>query len=112
MSRLSDNLTARRKALGMSVPDVHAALGRLGVDVAFSTVASWLNGTRSVRKMEHLQALCKVLQTDLNTITGGEIEIADNQVEAQILRDLRDVSPAQRELVLALVRSLKTTGGA
>lgn len=60
--------------------------------------------------MEHLQALCKVLQTDLNTITGGDIEISDNQVEAQILRDLRGVSPEQREIVLALVRSMKSNG--
>lgn len=60
--------------------------------------------------MEHLQALCTVLQTDLNTITGGEIVISDNKVEAAILRDLRGVSPEQRELVLALVRSMRNEG--
>lgn len=107
MSQLSDNLTSRRNALGMSVPEVHAALSRLGYDFAFSTVASWFNGNRGVRKMEHLKALCAVLQTDLNTLGGDEIEIAEGQVEATILRELRNVSPAQREAVLALVRSMK-----
>lgn len=60
--------------------------------------------------MEHLKALCTVLQTDLNTITAGEIEITDDNVEASILRDLRAVSAEQRELVLALVRSMKEAG--
>ncbi len=107
MSQLSDNLTSRRISLGMSVPDVHAALNRLGYDLAFSTVASWFNGNRRVRKMEHLKALCVVLQTDLNTLAGDEIEIADGRLESTIVRELREISPAQREAVLALVRSMK-----
>lgn len=107
MSQLSDNLTARRDKLGMSVPEVHAAMNRMGFDVAFSTVAGWFNGNRGVRKMEHLKALCVVLQTDLNSLGSDEIEFADGKVEASVIRELRDLTPAQQEAVLALVRSMK-----
>jgi len=109
MTQLSDNLTNRREALKMSVPDVHAALNRHGIDVAFSTVAGWFNGSRSVRKMENLKALCVVLQTDLNTLAGDEVEIAEGKVEASVVRELREINPTQREAVLALIRSMKGT---
>lgn len=95
----------------MSVPDVHAALNRMGFDVAFSTVAGWFNGSRGVGKMEHLKALCVVLGTDLNALAGDEIEVAEGKVEASVLRELRGLSPTQREAVLALVRSMKGAGG-
>lgn len=107
MSKISDNLTDKRIALRLSVTDVHKELNRRGYDVAFSTVAGWFNGSRGIRKMEHLQALCKVLQTDLATITDGEIEIVQTPVETVIAREMRDLTPEQRELVLALVRSMK-----
>lgn len=107
MTQLSDNMTARRKELMLSVPDVHVAMNRMGYDVAFSTVASWLNGTRSVRSMEHLKALCVVLQSDLNTLAGGDIEIADGKVEATLLREVRGLRQEQREALLLLVRSMK-----
>ena len=77
MSHLSDNLTARRKSLGMTVKDVMLAMSRRGFSVGFSTVAGWFNGNRGIRKMEHLVALCEVLRSDLQRITKGDIEIAD-----------------------------------
>jgi transcriptional regulator with XRE-family HTH domain len=107
MSQLSDNLTARRESLGLSVTDVHSALNRAGFPVAFSTVAGWFNGSRGVRKMEHLKALCAVLQTDLNTLAGDEVEVAEGKVEASVVREMRELSETQREAVLALVRSMK-----
>lgn len=107
MSRLSTNLTYRREALGLNVPQVHAALSTRGVDVAFSTVAGWFNGSRGVRKMEHLKALCAVLQTDLNALTGDEVEVSEGPIDATIAREVRDLPAAQKEAVLALVRSMK-----
>lgn len=107
MTRLSENLTARRESLGLTVPQVHAALNARGIDVAFSTVAGWFNGNRGVRKMEHLKALCVVLQTDLNTLTGDEVEIAEGPVDVTVVRELRELSPAQREAVLAVIRTMR-----
>jgi transcriptional regulator with XRE-family HTH domain len=112
MSQISLNLTSRRKELGLTVEAVQSLLERAGVHVAYSTVAGWFNGSRGVRNVRHLRALCDVLQTDVNQITGDDIEIAEGKVEVAIARELRDLDPAQREIVLALVRSMKPGRGA
>lgn len=57
--------------------------------------------------MEHLKALCAVLQTDLNSLTGEEIEVAEGPIEATIAREIRGLPPTQQEAVLALIRSMK-----
>ncbi|HXI14752.1 MAG TPA: helix-turn-helix transcriptional regulator [Chloroflexota bacterium] len=107
MTQVSDNLTARRESLGLSVPDVHDALLARGIEVAFSTVAGWFNGSRGVRKMENLKALCAILQTDLNGLGGDEIEVAEGPVDATVVREMRALDPVQREAVLALIRAMK-----
>lgn len=112
MTQLAANLTARREELNLSVPDVHAELNRRGFPVAFSTVAGWFNGNRGVRSMEHLKALCGILQTDLNTLAGDEVEIAEGPLDSTVIRELRGLTPTQREAVLALVRSMKGGVGA
>jgi len=107
MSAISSNLTARRDGLGLTVPQVHAALTLRGIQVAESTVYGWFNGSRGVRSMEHLKALCEVLQTDLNTITGDEIRIAEGPVPVSIVRELEGLSQTQKEAVLATIRAMK-----
>lgn len=109
MSQLSENLNSRRDALGLTVPQIHAALTLRGVQVAESTVYGWFNGARGVRNMEHLKALCAVLQTDLNTLTGDEIEIAEGPVDTTVVREMRDLTQTQREALLAVIRSMKAT---
>ena len=106
MSHLSVNLTARRESLGLSVPGVHARMNRAGFPVAFSTVAGWFNGSRGVRSMKHLKALCAILETDLDTMTGDDIEVAEGPVNTTVVRELAKLSPTQREAVLALIRTM------
>lgn len=107
MKLLASNLKARRDALGLTVPQVQQLLLAKGVDVAPSTVFGWFNGSRGIRKMEHLKALCAVLQTDLNEMSGDEIEVAEGPVAATIARETAELDEASQQLVLALVRSLK-----
>lgn len=107
MTQLSLNLTALRESKGWTVPQVHAALSRAGVTVAFSTVAGWFNGSREVGSMKHLKALCEVLDTDMNTLTGDSIRVAHGKVQVQVQRELEGMTPEQQELVLAIVRSVK-----
>ena len=107
MSQLSDNLTTAREALGLSVPQVHAALIDRGIEVAFSTVAGWFNGSRGVRDMKHLIGLCAILQSDLNSIVLGEIEVIEGSIDVSIAREIRDLSDTQREALLAMIRSMK-----
>src|SRR3546814_4839120 len=81
MSRLSDNLTARRKQLGLTVPQVHAALQLMGVDVAKPTVYGWLNGNRGFQNMDHLEAVCKVLKTEITSIRRGDLRSEEHTSE-------------------------------
>lgn len=111
MSTLSAILTARRELLGLDVTDVHAALNRRGIDVAYSTVAGWFNGSRGVRGMEKLRALCSVLEMDLNALGGDEIEIAEGALDATVVREMRELSQEQREAVLAVIRTMRKTPG-
>lgn len=60
--------------------------------------------------MKHLKALCEVLQTDLDALAGDDIAIVEDAVEVSVVREMHNLSPAQREAVLALVRSMKPTG--
>lgn len=108
MKLLARNLTARRESLGLTVPQVHAALNARGFDVAFSTVAGWFNGSRGVRNMEHLKALCGILQADLNSLVGGEIEVAEGPIDATVVRELRELNDVQREAVLAVIRTMRS----
>lgn len=111
MTQLSDNLTVQRERLGLTVPQVHAALSRAGHTVAFSTVAGWFNGSRKVRDMEHLKALCAVLETDMNTLTGSSIALVEGKIPVQVQRELEGMTPEAQELVLALIRNMKGNKG-
>lgn len=109
MSKLSANLTKRREHLGMSVEDVVEELGRRGVLAAYSTVAGWFNGSRGARwKVNELRALLDVLQTDLDAMTEGEVELVEEALPAAIARETRKLTPQQQQAVLAMV---KTMGG-
>lgn len=108
MSLLSNNLTAQRESLGLTVPAVHQELNRRGVPVAFSTVAGWFNGNRGIRNMDHLKALCDVLKTDMDSMTKGEIELSEESLEIQLVREVRHLSPSQQEMIVALARSMRS----
>jgi transcriptional regulator with XRE-family HTH domain len=108
MTQLSSNLTARRESLGLSVPQVHAELNRRGYPVAFSTVAGWFNGSKKgIRKMEHLKALCVILQADMDSLTSDEIEVSVGPLHASVARELKEFSPVQLEILRALIRDMK-----
>lgn len=110
MSQLSRNLTSLREHLGLKVKDVQEELNRMGLPVAYSTVAGWFNGSRGVRGMKNLRALCEVLQTDMNGLTGDDAEVTDGPMETMVVRDLRELSEDQQEAVLALIRTMRGAG--
>lgn len=111
VSKLTDNLDARRVHLGLEVKDVAAELNRRGVSAAYTTVAGWFNGSRGERwKVDELRALLDVLQTDLNTITAGDVAMIEGPVRVAIARATADLSPQQQEILLALIRSMKANG--
>jgi hypothetical protein len=108
MSKVSDNLTARRDKLGFRVEDVVAELAKRGIDRAYSTVAGWFNGSRGSRwNMDELRALLDILQTDLDSITEGQVELVEEKLPAATAREMLSLSDEQQQLVLAMVRSMK-----
>lgn len=110
MSALSQNLTARRESLGLTVPQVHAALTLRGINVAESTVYGWFNGSRGVRNMEHLRALVGVLQTEVDRMLGDEAEVVEGTTQVMIARELHGLSDLQMEAVLATIKAMKGGG--
>lgn len=107
MSRFTDNLTARMKALGMNARDVTAAMNRSGVDVAYSTVAGWLNGSRGGRwDVEELRTLLDVLQTDLSAM-AGHAELIEDAVPAMTAREMSQLTEEQQQIILATVRAMR-----
>lgn len=107
MSTLSENLNRRRVELKLSVPDVTAALQRMGIEVAYSTVAAWFNGGRKPKDMEHLKALCATLDTSISEMAGEDPEFAQNAFETKLLEETRLLEPTQREAVMAIVASMR-----
>lgn len=106
MSRFTDNLTARRKALGMEIEDVVAAMNRRGFPVVYSTVAGWLNGTRGTRwDVEQLQGLLDVLQTDLAAM-AGHARIVEVPVIAVAAGEMERLSPSQQEAILVTIKAM------
>lgn len=111
MSKVSDNLTARRDKLGLKVDEVVAELSKRGIDRAYSTVAGWFNGSRGSRwDMDELKALLDVLQTDLESITEGQVELIEEKLPAATAREMRELSEEQQQAVLAIVRSMRGKG--
>lgn len=111
MKSFQSNLTKRRDDLGMTVDDVVARLSSRGIMVAYSTVAGWFNGSRGARwKVDELRALLDVLQTDLETMGMGEAELIEEPVPAATAREMRGLTPAQQQVVLAMVRAMRGSG--
>lgn len=95
----------------MEVTDVHAEFNRRGIDVAYSTVAGWFNGSRGERwKVNELKALLDVLQTDLDSMTAGEAVLVQNPVRVAIQEELEKLSDAEQQAYLALLRSRREGG--
>jgi transcriptional regulator with XRE-family HTH domain len=105
MRTLHDNLDARRAELGYTIAQVHAKLALMGLKLSPSTVGHWFTGRGKPRKMEHLKALCEVLETSISVMAGEDPEFARNGFESTLLKEIRNMSPAQREAMLALIKA-------
>lgn len=106
MSILSDNLSRQLASLKLGVPEVVAELNRRGHEVAYSTVAALFNGSRKPRKMEHLKALCEVLQTSISAMAGEDPDFAQDGFEKVLLAVARGLQTEQREAVLAIIKTM------
>lgn len=108
VNKVQVNLRARRDKLGLSIDDIVSELAARGIVRAYPTVAAWFNGSRGNRwNMDELKALLEILQTDLDGITEGEVELVEEKIPAATARAMRDLSEAQQQAVLAMVRTMR-----
>lgn len=103
------NLQARLTALSLTVREVHARLSRMGVDVAYTTVAGWFNGSRGIRDVEHMKALCTALETDLGQLSGGKAELVEEPLDIAISRESRGLTDAQKQALLLMARTMRAS---
>jgi hypothetical protein len=107
LSRFCENLNAQRDKLGLRIEDVTAELNRRGFSVSYSTVAGWFNGSRGTRwKVDELRTLLDILQTDLDAM-AGEAELVEEPIPAATAKEMRALTLAQQQAILAMVKSMK-----
>jgi transcriptional regulator with XRE-family HTH domain len=115
MTRLHDILNASRNRLGLTYEQVHERLEAYpwpeGVSKpSLPVVGHWLNGTRRPRNMEHLKALCRVLEVSLDDAVQGrpaEVKTAEEQVMLDLFREAGNQG---RELLLAMGKQMEGRG--
>jgi hypothetical protein len=107
MNTFTDNITRRRIDLGLEVRDVWVALTTRGIDVAYTTVAGWFNGSRGVRwKVNELQGLMDVLGTSLREMQGSSV-ILEDPLEVALGDALHRLSSDQKAAVLAIAKTMQ-----
>lgn len=116
MTRLHTILNAKRLELGWTYEDVHAKLEAYawpdGVKApSLSVVGHWLNGTRRPRDMEHLKALCLVLDVSLDAAVMGEPTEAKTAEEQVLLDQFRTMDVADRQVLLLMGSRFSSKAG-
>lgn len=110
MAAFNDNINARRLTLGLTYEEVFARMSERkysdGVKPpSLSAVGNWFNGQRRPRHMEHLVALCDVLQVSIDEVAAGSLEpVTDTEV--QMLKLMRKMGDAQSQALLAIASTL------
>lgn len=104
MSAFSDNINARRLQLGYTYQDVHDKMAAMTFSQpieppSYSAVGNWFNGQRRPRHMEHLIALCEVLQMSVEDAARGELAPLTD-VEATLLSESRGLPDAQVQALI------------
>lgn len=101
MRPLARKLTAARKAKGMSISDV----ARQMPEVARSTVGHWFTGERQPQ-MDNLKRLAEILEVSAAALVADEPDYASTSEEKLGLHMMRDMTPEQRQSLLALMKSM------
>lgn len=111
MATFNDNINARRLALGLTYEDVHARLSERTYSVgvkppSLSAVGNWFNGIRRPRNMEHLRALCDVLQMSFEDAAADDLSPV-TVTEAEIVKAVRRLTDVQAQAVLAIAVTMQ-----
>lgn len=116
MRRFHETINLRRIELKLTYEDVLAKLSELAwpphVDPpSLPTVGHWFNGTRRPRDMEHLKALCDVLQMSIDEAVRGEPAKTVTAEERVMLDIMRDLGTDEAQSLLGIAAALRKAGG-
>lgn len=104
MAAFSDRLLSLRKQKGITQQELADILTRTGdVKITRSAVGMWESGQR-IPKWEVLETIADYFNVDIQYLRGKdpvEATTAQQQREALFLELLRQLSPAQQEMILA-----------
>lgn len=90
------------KAKGMTQADVARAMP----EVSPAIVGHWFRGVRQPQ-MDNLKRLAQILEVSAAALVADEPDYAKTSEEKLGLHMLRDMTPSQRQAMLAVMRSLK-----
>lgn len=116
MKKLHEILNAGRIAKELTYEGLHERLAAYawpsGTKApSLSVVGHWLNGTRRPRDMEHLRALCRVLDVTLDEAIKGAPAEAKTGEEQAMLDLFRSTGDRERELLLAMAAQFRLKSG-
>jgi transcriptional regulator with XRE-family HTH domain len=101
--------------MSVIAPKLRAALDRAGItardlagriDMDESTVSLWLSGKRTPR-LKALEKIAAALNIELAELWAGPEAIPANAVQAAMVDEMGQLTPAQQEALLALARSMR-----
>jgi len=110
MSVFSQNITARRKQLGLTIEAITEELNRRGVDVAQPTVAGWFNASRGKRwKMDELKVLMDVLGTTFDDMSRDEVALVEgSKAKVQLGRKIHGMSEERAQALLVMLEAMES----
>lgn len=116
MRQFHEIIDQRRQDLGLTVEDVferldHYAWPRGTKAPALASVGHWFNGTRKrPRDMNHVRAICAVLDLEIGEAFGEDSVQAQTDVEQVMLKKMRKLSPEDQEIAMTLIEGLIRKG--
>lgn len=104
MSLLAPKLRAALDRAGITARDL---AGRIEMDE--STVSLWLSGKRTPR-VKALEKIAAALGIELAELWSGPEATPATAVQAAMIDEMGQLTPAQQEALLALARSMRGNG--
>jgi len=100
-----NNIKLARMKKGLSVKELASVLG-----VSSSAVSQWENGSKSPRA-DKLKAISEALGVSTEYLLGGNendpVQIDIDRVDKVLLKELQDITPSERQKLLAFIAGLK-----
>ena len=99
-----DKLRTLRKQRGMTAKELANLVG-----VSEVSITQYENGNRSPRR-KVLESLAEALDTSVDYLLGKEedpIHIDMDRVDKQLLKELQDITPSEKQMTLAFIAGLK-----